>query len=244
MRDGRGIAMGLSVPDAVLIVFLALWTLGMIVWLVLVRLNSRRIRAASSRVVHRSHSAREDREARLERARALGADEDVFLRHGILLIVNPGRVGRPRTTAVVSLEDIDERRKRRGPPRLNFDEIHDLLKESTLRPEKGDSIEMLGDDMACPICLDEMVPGNRDQRVVLLPGCDHAFHKRCVRSHLHRGVSNRCPLCQSDVAEVYRARITPSSPESSSSDDRIGSDGTENGTSYTVDEASITLERT
>jgi hypothetical protein len=49
----------------------------------------------------------------------------------------------------------------------------------------------------CSICIDDFEPG---ERLVVLPRCQHAFHKDCIRPWLLER-QGRCPLCKTGVLQ-------------------------------------------
>lgn len=95
--------------------------------------------------------------------------------------------------------------------RLSVSEVEKLLRQCSNAPESP-SGKLENETGTCPICLEEMKKSTREDGAegkeswgtVWLPECNHAFHRVCARLFLIRGTSNRCPLCQNDIAVSYR----------------------------------------
>jgi len=81
---------------------------------------------------------------------------------------------------------------------LTPSEIRSLPSEFTLGDDP--EAEFGGEVKECPICINELEPGDSVRR---LPGCDHTFHRSCIDLWLLRRAD--CPLCKHCVREGAEA---------------------------------------
>ena len=64
-------------------------------------------------------------------------------------------------------------------------------------------LSMGGEEVdACCICLE-----NLDKKTIVLNGCTHQFHERCIVKLLGRG-SHECPLCRASFSEAYNEAMS------------------------------------
>jgi len=63
--------------------------------------------------------------------------------------------------------------------------------------EAESEVELGAELRECPICINELQPGDSIRR---LPGCEHAFHRSCIDLWLLRRAD--CPLCKGDVRKA------------------------------------------
>ncbi|GAB0491812.1 hypothetical protein MMPV_003067 [Pyropia vietnamensis] len=60
----------------------------------------------------------------------------------------------------------------------------------------------VNDELACAICLEDVLGGERKRTLI---ACGHAYHSACVRSWLRK--ANRCPQCNAKVCEHPEAEV-------------------------------------
>ena len=73
-------------------------------------------------------------------------------------------------------------------------EIHVFFGKRILSPEGGGDDD--GDDYDCPICLSPVM-------VPTITNCCHCFCFHCIRIHLDRSNPKLCPICRTDITELF-----------------------------------------
>lgn len=145
-----------------------------------------------TRVYHSSHSPRTPNTIASNDSFDFDSDENSNLRCS--------RLSNAECNKDETLSANDEKNLRAGSPcesqgiaLMSHDETGDCCLGNN-----DDDIE--GDEISCSICL---APVEDGERVGALT-CNHIFHSGCLKDWLRR--HNRCPLCQTPVAEVRQCR--------------------------------------
>ena len=82
---------------------------------------------------------------------------------------------------------LEEERRQNQTPRNEVEVIRIIIVENPNKYFKNDTTEK------CPICLDSMNIGEKEQAVASM-NCEHTFHRECIIGWLK--VSNTCPICR------------------------------------------------
>ena len=80
--------------------------------------------------------------------------------------------------------------------------------------------EGISENTLCSICLNDF---NQNEKVLQLPGCNHLFHRECIRLWLNTHLD--CPYCRSNVREqlqiIKREPIIESNHNNNNNDSQI-----------------------
>lgn len=132
----------------------------------------------------------------------------------VILLLIHRRWFRQRAVTARTRTETETRSSRRPEPTakrdrnlLSPEDVKDLL--SRYKEESGLNLDDPQDsNFVCPICLEGGDTAEGVLEIVKLPGCGHAYHLTCARLFLLRGASNRCPICQANIAEAYRKNMS------------------------------------